>query len=126
MNPYRLVGERLLEPAGPDLWPLAVIYFNNETKGLTVAVAGPGAELLVGHGKKIGRRIEESAKEMLRDEARARQAAAQSNLGVPQGLHGLRHGDPGGTPEVPGLPGDDDPDRGGGGLDDASEPPDAG
>ena len=120
MNPYRLVGERLLEPAGPDLWPLAVIYFSPETKGLKVAVAGTGAELLVGHGKKIGRRIEESAKEMLRDEARARQATAQAHLGVPQGMHGLRHGDPGGAAEVPGLPNDDDPDSGGGGLDDAS------
>ena len=63
-NPYRHVGEQLLLPAGPDLWPVAMIYFNNKTKGLTAAVASVAAELIVGHGKKIGAHLENEARKM--------------------------------------------------------------
>lgn len=63
-DPYRYVGEKLLEPAGPDLWPLAVLYFDPNTKGLKVAIAGQGAELIVGHGRKIGVIMEKRAREL--------------------------------------------------------------
>ena len=63
-NPFRYVGEKLLEPAGPDLWPLAILYFDTQTKGLKVAMAEVGAELVVGHGKKIGLIMEAEARRM--------------------------------------------------------------
>ena len=53
-NPFRYVGEKLLEPAGPDLWPVAILYFDPNTRGLKAAIASVGAELLIGHGRKIG------------------------------------------------------------------------
>ena len=64
-NPYRYVGEKLLEPAGPELWPLAILYFDTTTRGLKVAIASVGAELIVGHGKKIGIRMENEARHMV-------------------------------------------------------------
>ena len=63
-NPFRYVGEKLLEPAGPELWPLAVLYFDTQTKGLKVAIAEVGAELMVGHGKKIGLIMEAEARKL--------------------------------------------------------------
>jgi hypothetical protein len=63
-NPYRYVGEKLLEPAGPDLWPLAILYFDPKTRGLKVALASVGAELVKGHGRKIGVIIETRAREL--------------------------------------------------------------
>ena len=63
-NPYRYIGEKLLEPAGPDLWPLAILYFDPKTKGLRAAVANAGAELIIGRGWVIGVTIEEAAKEL--------------------------------------------------------------
>ena len=65
-NPYRYIGEKLLEPAGPDLWPLAILYFDPKTQALRAAVASAGAELLIGRGWKIGVTIEEAAKELER------------------------------------------------------------
>ena len=63
-NPFRYVGEKLLEPAGPELWPLAILYFDTQTKGLKVAMAEVGAELVVGHGRKIGLIMEAEARRM--------------------------------------------------------------
>lgn len=63
-NPFRYVGEKLLAPAGETMWPLAMIYFNAETRTISVAVAEVGAELLVGHGKKIGLNLETEARRM--------------------------------------------------------------
>ena len=63
-NPFRYVGEKLLEPAGPELWPLAMLYFDTQTKGLKVALAEVGAELVVGHGKKIGLIMEAEARKL--------------------------------------------------------------
>ena len=63
-NPFRHVGEKLLEPAGPDLWPLAILYFDPQTRGLKVAVASTGAELIVGHGRKIGVIMEAQARHL--------------------------------------------------------------
>lgn len=63
-DPYRYVGEKLLEPAGPDLWPLAILYFDPHTRGLKVALASQGAELVVGHGRKIGVIIESQARQL--------------------------------------------------------------
>lgn len=63
-NPFRYVGEKLLEPAGEQMWPLAMLYFNAQTKTISVAVAEVGAELLVGHGKKIGANIDAEARRM--------------------------------------------------------------
>ena len=90
-DPYRYVGEKLLEPAGPGLWPLAVLYFNPETRGLTCAVASTGAELIVGHGRKIGVIIESSARELCRQERASRSGSA-------------RGGAPATTPEPPSPP----------------------
>ena len=61
-NPFRYVGEKLLEPAGPDLWPLAILYFDPNTRGLKAAIANVGAELIVGHGRKIGAIMERQAR----------------------------------------------------------------
>ena len=91
-DPYRYVGEKLLEPAGPDLWPLAILYFDPETRGLKCAVASTGAELIVGHGRKIGVIIESSAREL------CRQMKGQSKRG------GAPKGAPASTPEPPSPP----------------------
>ena len=63
-NPFRYVAEKLIEPASEDLWPLAVLWFDPATKGLKCSVASVGAELIVGHGRKIGLIIESTAKQM--------------------------------------------------------------
>ena len=63
-NPFRYVAERLIEPASEDLWPLAVLWFDPATKGLKCSVANVGAELIVGHGRKIGLIMESTAKQM--------------------------------------------------------------
>ena len=68
-DPFRYVGEKLLEPAGPNLWPLAVLYFDPETRGLKVAMANVGAELVKGHGRKIGVIMEKKARELCQQEA---------------------------------------------------------
>ena len=68
-DPFRYVGEKLLEPAGPDLWPLAILYFDPATKGLKVAIASVGAELIVGHGRKIGVILEAQARGMVKSQA---------------------------------------------------------
>ena len=96
-DPYRYVGEKLLEPAGPDLWPLAILYFDPETRGLKCAVASTGAELIIGHGRRIGVIIESSAREL------CRQAKAQSTRGSARGAA------PATKPEPPGLPPDAGP-----------------
>lgn len=64
-NPFRYVGEKLLAPAGETMWPLAMIYFNVETRTISVAVAEVGAELLAGHGKTIGRNVDTEARRMV-------------------------------------------------------------
>jgi hypothetical protein len=46
------------------MWPLAVIFFNVETKSISVTVAEVGAELLAGHGKKIGANLDNEARRM--------------------------------------------------------------
>ena len=63
-DPYRHAGEKLLEPVGEDLWPLAMVYFDPKTRGLKAGVLSTGAELIVGHGRKIGVIIEARAREL--------------------------------------------------------------
>ena len=63
-DPYRHAGEKLLEPVGEDLWPLAMVYFDPKTRGLRAGVLSTGAELIVGHGRKIGVIIEARAREL--------------------------------------------------------------
>lgn len=63
-NPFRYVAEKLIEPASEDLWPLAVLWFDPATRGLKCSVANVGAELVVGHGRKIGLIIESTAKQL--------------------------------------------------------------
>ena len=62
MDAYRYAADKLANLAGDTTWPLAMIYFNAETRGLQVAILPEGAELLVGHGRKIGVRIEAQAR----------------------------------------------------------------
>ena len=82
-NPFRYVAERLIEPASEDLWPLAVLWFDPATKGLKCSVANVGAELVVGHGRKIGLIIESTAKQLC-DEAK-RVGSARRATNVSQG-----------------------------------------
>ena len=63
-NPFRYVAEKLIEPASEDLWPLAVLWFDPATKGLKCSVANVGAELIVGHGRKIGLIMESTARDL--------------------------------------------------------------
>ena len=63
-NPFRYVAEKLMEPASEELWPLAILWFDPNTKGLKCSVANVGAELIVGHGRKIGLIIESTAREL--------------------------------------------------------------
>lgn len=65
-NPFRHVGQQLLLPAGEKMWPVAMIYFNVDTKSLAVAIAEVGAELLVGHGRKVGQNLENEARRLAR------------------------------------------------------------
>ena len=63
-DPFRHVGEKLLAPAGETRWPLAMLYYNTETRAIDVAVAEVAAELLVGHGKKIGATLDAEARRL--------------------------------------------------------------
>ncbi len=67
-NPFRYVAEKLMEPAGEDLWPLAILWFDPATKGLKCSVANVGAELVVGHGRKIGLIIESTARQLCKEQ----------------------------------------------------------
>ena len=62
-NPYSYAANKLAEIAGPDLWPLAMLYFDPTTKGLKCAILPQGAELIVGHGRKIGVIMEAQARQ---------------------------------------------------------------
>ena len=70
-NPFRYVAEKLMEPAGEDLWPLAILWFDPATKGLKCSVANVGAELIVGHGRKVGLIIESTARELCKEAKRS-------------------------------------------------------
>ena len=63
-NAFRYVAEKLIEPASEDLWPLAVLWFDPATRGLKCSVASVGAELIVGHGRKVGLIIESTARDL--------------------------------------------------------------
>lgn len=84
-NPYRYVGEKLLEPAGPDLWPLAILYFDPNTRGLKVAIAGQGAELIVGHGRKIGVIMEAQARQLCKQTGPTSGAVRSTRPSSPRG-----------------------------------------
>ena len=70
-NPFRYVAEKLIEPSSEDLWPLAVLWFDPATRGLKCSVANVGAELVIGHGRKIGLIIESTAKQLCKDAKRS-------------------------------------------------------
>ena len=80
-NPFRYVAEKLIEPASEDLWPLAILWFDPATKGLKCSVANVGAELIVGHGRKIGLIIETTAKQMCQQAKSSSGGAATSSPG---------------------------------------------
>ena len=63
--PFRYVAEKLIEPAGANMWPLAVLWFDPNTRGLKVSLASTGAELVQGHGRKIGVIIESQARQLV-------------------------------------------------------------
>ena len=86
-NPFRYVGEKLLEPAGPNLWPLAILYFNPETRGLQCAIADVGAELIVGHGRKIGVIMEARARALCRLTKSTPGSAREAAPATPVALH---------------------------------------
>ena len=65
---FQYAAQKLAEQASEQLWPLAMIYFDPQTRGLKAAVLSQGAELLVGHGRKIGVIVESSARELCRRE----------------------------------------------------------
>lgn len=80
-NPFRYVAEKLIEPASEDLWPLAVLWFDPATKGLKCSVANVGAELVVGHGRKIGLIIEATAKDLCEQAKRSHGPAKRASAG---------------------------------------------
>ena len=82
-NPFRYVAEKLIEPASEDLWPLAVLWFDPATKGLKCSVANVGAELIVGHGRKIGLIMESTAKQMCQQAKSTSGGAATQSRGRP-------------------------------------------
>ena len=82
-NPFRYVAEKLIEPASEDLWALAVLWFDPATKGLKCSVANVGAELIVGHGRKIGLIIETTAKQMCQQAKSSSGGAATQSPGPP-------------------------------------------
>ena len=86
-NPFRYVAEKLIEPASEDLWPLAILWFDPATKGLKCSVANVGAELIVGHGRKIGLIIESTAKQMCQQIKRSSGDAATPLLERPNPPH---------------------------------------
>lgn len=79
-NPFRYVAEKLIEPASEDLWPLAVLWFDPATKGLKCSVANVGAELVVGHGRKIGLIIESTARQLCNEAKKAGSARPATNV----------------------------------------------
>ena len=83
-NPFRYVAEKLMEPASPDLWPLAVIYFNPKTRGLQAALASVGAELLLGHGRKVGVIIESQARLLCRQQPGSAKGVTMKPLRAPR------------------------------------------
>ena len=83
-NPYRHAGEKLLESVGEALWPLAMVYFDPKTRGLKAGVLSTGAELLVGHGRRIGVIIEARARELCKSLKPLRSGSAQTGVrGIP-------------------------------------------
>lgn len=80
-NPFRYVAEKLMEPAGEDLWPLAILWFDPTTKGLKCSVANVGAELIVGHGRKIGVIMEATAKDLCEQAKRSHGPAKRADAG---------------------------------------------
>lgn len=81
-NPFRYVAEKLMEPAGDDLWPLAILWFDPATKGLKCSVANVGAELVVGHGREIGLIIESTARELCKEAKRSHGSAKSAGTGL--------------------------------------------
>ena len=63
-NAFQYAAQKLAEQASDQLWPLAMIYFDPQTRGLKAAVLSQGAELLVGHGRKIGVIVESQARRL--------------------------------------------------------------
>lgn len=84
-NPFRYVAEKLIEPASEDLWPLAILWFDPATKGLKCSVANVGAELVIGHGRKIGLIIEATARQLCKQSTsgRAKGAITEPRLAPP-------------------------------------------
>jgi hypothetical protein len=60
-NIYRLAGEKLIEFADADHWPVAVIYYKPATRSFDVALATTAAELVAGHGRKIGLKVDNAS-----------------------------------------------------------------
>ena len=90
-NAFQYAARKLTEQAGEQLWPLAMIYFDPQTRGLKAAVLSQGAELLVGHGRKIGVIIEARARELCRYMNRSPsgsvRGAAPTSLPAPPSPH---------------------------------------
>lgn len=63
-NVYTYAAEKLTELAGENLWPLAMLYFDPITRGLKCAILPQGAELIRGHGRKIGVIMESQARQL--------------------------------------------------------------
>ena len=83
-NPFRYVAEKLIEPASEDLWPLAVLWFDPATRGLKCSVADVGAELLVGHGRKIGLIMEARARDLCKQAKLSRGSARGATTVSPE------------------------------------------
>ena len=60
-NAYTYAAAKLAELATSTRWPLAMVYFNPEKRSFDIALAPGAADIVRGHGKKIGRRLEEAA-----------------------------------------------------------------
>jgi len=75
VDPFVYTGQKLLEPAGPEMWPLAVIYFNTVSKSLAFTLAPAGAELIHGHGWRIGSILQQAARDMMEAQAKGGQTA---------------------------------------------------
>ncbi len=79
-NAYHYAANKLAEMAGPDLWPLAMLYFDPTTKGLKCAILPQGAELIVGHGRKIGVIMEAQARQSCKRPSTTAPGAGSRNV----------------------------------------------
>lgn len=89
-NAFQYAAQKLSEQASEQLWPLAMIYFDPQTRGLKAAVLSQGAELLVGHGRKIGVVVESQARRLCARNIRPTSGAARPAPKQPLGPLGLR------------------------------------